>query len=299
MPSPILLIGATGQVGWELRRVLAPLAPLEVPGHAQFDLSDEDHVRRQVRVLRPALIVNAAAYTDVDGAEQSEREAIRLNGKAPGWLAEEAADLGIPLVHYSTDYVFGGESRRSCPYSEMDVPAPINVYGDSKLMGERAVAASGADYLIFRTSWVYARRGKNFLATIRRIAAEQDELRVVNDQIGAPTWARSVAEATGLALSRIWRPKARESLSGQGGLYHLSASGTTSWHGFATEIVEVLHRRGEANLRVKSIEAIGSDEIRRPADRPRYSVLGNDAIQDALAIQLPDWRTQLESCLSE
>ncbi len=296
--GPILLIGATGQIGWELRRVLAPLGPIDAPGRAQLDLSDEGQVRRYVRTTRPALIVNAAAYTAVDKAEEEEQAAMIVNGLAPGWLAEEAAGLDIPLVHYSSDYVFGRDPAPVRPLCEEDRPAPINAYGRTKLAGEQAVVAAGGAHVIFRTSWVYATRGHNFLVTIRRLARERDELRVVDDQVGAPTWARLVAEATAQALARAWRPGAAEPLSGCGGLYHLSAAGATSWHGFAAAIVEALRRSGEPNLRAKRVVAVPSAEQPRAACRPPYSVLDNDAIHRAFAIRLPDWQSQLSLCLA-
>lgn len=298
MAAPILLIGATGQIGWELHRVLAPLAPIEAPRRKQLDLSDEAQVRRQVRAIRPALIVNAAAYTAVDKAEEEEQAAMIVNGLAPGWLAEEAAGLAIPMVHYSSDYVFGGDPARSRPYREDEAPAPVNAYGRTKLVGEQAVAASGGNHLILRTSWLYGMRGRNFLVTIRHLASEQDELCVVDDQVGAPTWARLVAEATAQALAHAWRPGAAEPLSGCGGLYHLSAAGATSWHGFAAAIVEALRRGGEPNLRVKRVAAVPSAEQPRAACRPPYSVLDNDAIHRAFAIRLPDWQSQLSLCLA-
>ncbi len=297
MAAPILLIGATGQIGWELRRVLAPLAPIEAPGRKQLDLSDEAQVRRQVRAIRPALIVNAAAYTAVDKAEEEEQAAKIVNGLAPGWLAEEATALGIPLVHYSTDYVFGGDPAPARPYCENDTPVPVNAYGRTKLIGEQLVAGGGT-HLIIRTSWIYGTRGQNFLVNIRRLAGEQGELRVVDDQVGAPTWARLVAEATGQILARAWKPGADEPLSGRDGLYHLSAAGATSWHGFAEAIVGTLRRSGEPNLRAKRVVAISSAELPQAACRPPYSVLDNDAIHRAFAIRLPSWQSQLSLCLS-
>ena len=298
MTAPILLTGATGQIGWELCRVLAPLGPIDAPGRAQLDLSDERQVRRYVRTVRPSLIVNAAAYTAVDKAEEEEQAAMIVNGLAPGWLAEEAAKLSIPLVHYSSDYVFGGDPAPGRLLCEDDTPAPVNAYGRTKLAGERAVAAVGGAHLIFRTSWVYGARGQNFLVTIRRLARERDELRVVDDQIGAPTWARLIAEATAQALVRYVSPNSAESLSDRGGLYHLSAAGATSWHGFAAAIVEALRKNGEPNLRVQTIVAVSSTEQPRPAWRPPYSVLDNQAIDRAFAIRLPDWQTQLGLCLA-
>ncbi len=297
MAAPSLLIGATGQIGWELRRVLAPLAPIEAPGRKQLDLSDEAQVRRQVRAIRPALIVNAAAYTAVDKAEDEEQAAMIVNGLAPGWLAEEATALGIPLVHYSTDYVFGRDPAPARPYCENDTPVPVNAYGRTKLIGEQLVAAGGA-HLIIRTSWIYGTRGRNFLVNIRSLAGEQGELRVVDDQVGAPTWARLVAEATGQILARAWKPGADEPLSGRDGLYHLSAAGATSWHGFAEAIVGTLRRSGEPNLRAKRVVAISSAELPQAACRPPYSVLDNDAIHRAFGIRLPDWQSQLSLCLA-
>ena len=299
MTVPILLTGATGQIGWELCRVLAPLGPVDAPGRAQLDLSDERKVRRYVRTVRPALIVNAAAYTAVDQAEEEEQAAMIVNGLAPGWLAEEAAELGIPLMHYSSDYVFGGDPAPGRPYRENDTPAPVNAYGRTKLAGERAVAAAGGAHLILRTSWVYGARGRNFLVTIRRLARERDELRVVDDQVGAPTWARLIAEATAQALARYFPSSPAESLSGRGGLYHLSAAGATSWHGFAAAIIEALRQNREPNLRVQTVAAVSSTEQPRPACRPPYSVLDNQAIDRAFAIRLPDWQTQLGLCLAQ
>jgi dTDP-4-dehydrorhamnose reductase len=297
--APILLFGATGQIGWELCRVLASLAPIEAPGRAQLDLSDEVQVRRQVHAIRPELIVNAAAYTAVDKAEEEEQAAKIVNGLAPGWLAEEATALGIPLVHFSTDYVFGRDPALARPYCENDTPAPVNAYGRTKLIGEQLVAAAGGAHLILRTSWVYGTRGRNFLVTIRRLASEQNELRIIDDQVGAPTWARLVAEATGQILARAWKPRANEPLSGRGGLYHLSAAGATSWHGFAKAIVVALRRSGEPNLRVKRVVAISTAELPRAACRPNYSVLDNDAVHRAFAIRLPSWQSQLSLCLSQ
>ncbi|RMF81743.1 MAG: dTDP-4-dehydrorhamnose reductase, partial [Nitrospirae bacterium] len=196
----ILLTGSRGQVGWELARALAPLGEVVALDHAALDLEDEGAVRRAVREARPRVVVNAAAYTAVDRAESEPERAMRINGEAPGWLAQEAAACGAALVHYSTDYVFDG--RKPAPYVESDPPAPLNAYGRSKLAGERAVAAAGVPHLILRTSWVYAARGRNFPRTILRLARERDLLRVVDDQVGAPTWARWIAGATAACLAQ-------------------------------------------------------------------------------------------------
>lgn len=295
----ILLTGATGQVGWELRRTLAPLGTVIAPGRDALDLAHERRLRRLVRETAPALIVNAAAYTAVDRAEEEPDLAMAVNGAAPGWLAQEAARLGVPIVHYSTDYIFGadGPPPGPRPYRESDPPAPVNAYGRSKLAGEKAVAEAGAPHLVFRTSWIYAARGQNFLLTIRRLARERPELRIVDDQVGAPTWARMVAEATAQVLLRAWAPGADDPLSGLGGLYHLTAAGRTSWYGFARAIVAAMRRARDPDLVVRRIVPVPSKEFPRPARRPAYSVLDNRALRRAFAISLPDWRTQLGLCL--
>ena len=299
--GPILLLGASGQIGWELARTLAPLGDVTAPGRDRLDLADEAGLRSLVRETGPALIVNAAAYTDVDGAESDEAAAMAVNGAAPGWLAQEAARRGAVLVHYSTDYVFGGDGGPSDsgrrPYLESDPPAPLNAYGRTKLAGEEAVRAAGGAHLVFRTGWIYAARGHNFLLTIQRLAREREELRVVDDQVGAPTWARMVAEATALALARAWAPQGTDPLSGLGGLYHLSAGGETTWHGFAEAIVAALGEAGPGDPELPRVAAVPSAEFRRPAPRPAYSVLDNGAVARAFAIRLPDWRTQLAACL--
>ena len=300
----ILLVGKTGQIGWELQRTMAPLGNIVALGRDTMDLCDADSIRRRVREAEPALIINAAAYTDVDKAEDEPEIAMAINGTAPGILAEEAKRLNIPLVHYSTDYVFDGRggqptpieaSRR--PYTETDPPNPINVYGRTKLAGEQAVRAAAAVHLIFRTSWVYATRGRNFLCTIQRLAWERKELRVVDDQIGSPTWARCIAEATGQVLARCWDPQDTGSLADVSGLYHLSASGQTSWHGFATEILEVMRAASEAKVMVQHVTAIPGSAYPSSAQRPAYSVLDNSTTAKSFGIVLPDWHSQLRLCL--
>ena len=301
-PGTILLIGASGQIGWELQRALAPLGPLAAPGRDRLDLADRDQVRRCVRDIVPALVINAAAYTDVDGAEADGDRAMAVNAVAPGILAEEARRLGIPLVHYSTDYVFGGTPSPASgnrPHREDDPPSPINAYGRTKLAGERAVQAAAAPHLIFRTSWIYADRGSNFLRTMQRLARERDELRVVDDQSGAPTWARMVAEATIQALARCWAPGDADPLSGNGGLYHLSAMGQTTWHGFAEAILRHALETDERNVRARRVIPVASSAFPRPARRPAYSVLDNSAVFEAFGIRLPPWHDQLDLCLQE
>jgi dTDP-4-dehydrorhamnose reductase len=290
---PVLLVGRTGQIGWELERALPPLGAIVALGRAELDLSNADAIRTRIRATAPCLIVNAAAYTAVDRAEQEPDLALSVNGAAPGVMAEEAERLGVPLVHYSTDYVFDGRSGR--PYVEDDPPAPLNAYGRSKLAGERAILAACSRHFIFRTSWVYAERGANFLRTIRRLAAERSELRVVDDQIGGPTWARAVAEATTLALGAI--RSGAVALPKASGIYHLSAAGSTTWCGFAKRIVE----RDAAAGRGKAIPvlSIPTSEYPLPARRPAYSILDTGKFTSTFGLALPDWQVQLALCMGD
>ncbi len=297
--DPILLLGRNGQIGWELQRTLASLGPLAALGRAEVDLADPDRIRQAVRDVTPCLIVNAAAYTAVDKAEEEAELAMAVNGHAPGVLAEEAKRLGVPLIHFSTDYVFDGSaapdgSRR--PYTESDPTNPLNIYGKTKLAGEQAIGAVGPAHLILRTSWIYATRGRNFLLTIQRLAGEGKELRVVDDQIGSPTWARTVAEATAAVLERSWLGKGSAALAERGGLYHLSAAGQTSWCGFARAILESTSGSRE-NRRPPPVHPISSGEFPSPARRLPYSVLDNAAISATFGVILPDWKFQLETSL--
>ncbi len=291
----ILLLGGTGQVGWELARALAPLDTLAMPGHAEADLSRPESLRPLVRGLRPGAIVNAAAYTAVDQAKREPDLAHAVNALAPGVLAEEAQRLGIPLVHYSTDYVFDGQ--KADPYVEGDVTAPLNVYGRTKLAGEQAVAASGAAYWIFRTSWVYGSRGKNFLRTMLRLARERERLTVVDDQTGAPTWCRMIAQATALALAQRRRPDRSLDLAGTSGLYHLVAGGATSWHGFAQAILTLDPQR--AQHRARQVDPISTAEFNAPEPRPANSRLDASKLRATFGLALPDWRASLAQVLEE
>jgi dTDP-4-dehydrorhamnose reductase len=274
----ILLTGRNGQVGWELERVLPALGELIATDRSTMDLADPDGLRRQVRDLNPDVIVNAAAYTAVDKAESEPALAMRINGAAPGALAEEAKRRGALLVHYSTDYVFDGQKEAS--YVEDDAPNPINVYGRSKLEGERQIAASGCRFLLLRTSWVYAPRGKNFFLTIARKVRAGEDLRVVDDQRGVPTEAKFLAETTAAMLGADTE-----------GLFHLVPRGDTTWHGFATQIAQ---RLGSG----QPIQAIGSSDYPTPARRPTNSVLDNRRLSRQLAHPLPAWPSLLERCMS-
>ena len=283
--STILLIGRGGQVGWELQRTLAPLGKVIAFDRPALDLADADAIRVAIRSVHPDIIVNAAAYTAVDQAETDSGVAMSINGKAPGIMAEEARSAGAWLVHYSTDYVFDG--TKSTAYVEGDTPNPLNVYGRSKLAGEQAIQAVGGHYTILRTSWVYGRRGKNFLNTILRLAQEKEELRIVADQFGAPTWSRMIAEATAAILARKDQTT---------GLFHLTSSGETSWHGFTQAILELTQTQRSRNPKLSAIPA---SEYPLPAARPWNSRLSCERLAKETDLRLPDWREALALCLAE
>jgi dTDP-4-dehydrorhamnose reductase len=283
----ILLIGQHGQVSRELQLSLQGQGELIVRGRNQLDLAQPAQIRQQLRELRPTLIVNAAAHTAVDQAESEPELAFAINATAPGVLAEEAAALGAPLIHYSTDYVFDG--RKDAPYVESDPTNPLGVYGRSKLAGEQAIQAIGGDHLILRTSWVYSQHGRNFLLTMQRLLQERDELKVVADQIGAPTWAGSIASATAQMI-QYWR----NGRAGPWGLYHLSAQGEVSWFGFASAIAEQLRAQGRP---VAQLQTIPSSAYPTPAQRPLNSRLDCSRLQHDWHIQLPDWHGALLECL--
>jgi len=287
----ILLIGSSGQVGWELRRTLAGLgiviaSSLEGKHGPRIDLMDTQALAQLINETQPDAVVNAAAYTAVDKAENDRNTAQRINADAVGELGKLLAVRNTPIIHYSTDFVFSGNIDR--PYSENDAPNPLNVYGATKWEGERALLNSGANALIFRTSWVYGRYGANFLLTMLRLFRERDELRVVDDQIGAPTWSRMLAEITALVLYRVLRGEL--DLKQIGGIYHLSGAGEVSWYGFARAILEM------SGLETNLI-AIPSSDYPTPAQRPHYSVLDNRKFQETFGLIMPDWQLSLAQCL--
>ncbi|MHB1094388.1 dTDP-4-dehydrorhamnose reductase [Thiobacillus sp.] len=284
----ILLTGRSGQVGWELQRTLSCLGEVVALDSGAMNLADADAVRRIVGEVAPNIIVNAAAYTAVDKAEREPELARAVNAVAPGILAEEAERLDALLVHYSTDYVFNGSGDR--PWREDDSCDPLNVYGVTKLAGERAIQASGCRHLIFRTSWVYGARGSNFLLTMRRLMRERPELKIVSDQVGAPTWCRDLAEATALVLSQVAAPANRLDEGAPWGVYHMTNAGETSWHGFA-EAIQTLDETGARLL------SIPSGDYPTPARRPLNSRLDNDKLKQTFGIGLQDWRTALALCL--
>jgi len=289
----ILLTGKNGQVGWELQRTLATLGEVIALDRESMDLADPDSIRRTVREHKPNLIVNAAAYTAVDRAEEEPDLAMAINGIAPGILAEEAKRLGAAVIHYSTDYVFDGKKHE--PYTEENVPKPLNVYGKTKLAGERAIQDVGAPNLIFRTSWVYGTRGKNFLLTILRLAREREELRIVSDQIGAPTWSRMIAEATAQVLAQITSHATPLSklFSDISGVYHLSAGGETSWFGFAKAI---LANQLAPTVPVPRLTPVRTEEYPARATRPKYSVLSNVKLNRKFGLIMPQWENSLGLC---
>ncbi|MCS3668741.1 dTDP-4-dehydrorhamnose reductase [Salinibacter ruber] len=279
--ASILLLGATGQVGHALRRTLAPLGAAYAPDRAAVDLTDPPSVREAVREHEPELVVNAAAYTDVDGAEEEPERAARINAEAPRVLAEAARAVGAWLVHYSTDYVFGGGKR--APYTEADAPSPISVYGRTKRDGEKAIRAVGGRHVILRTSWMYSRRRSNFVRTMLGLARENDRLAVVDDQIGVPTWAGWCAEATASVCERL--------LAGddmpEAGCYHLAGTGQTSWYGLARAIFAQFDR-----LDV-TVEPVSSDEYDTAAPRPAYTVLDSSRARAAFDLPGVPWTAQL------
>lgn len=280
----IMLLGKTGQVAFELRRTLSLLGEVTVYNRREADLEDGVALQKAVRGSRPTIIINAAAYTAVDRAEEEPELAGRVNATAPGILAEEARKINALLVHYSSDYIFDGAKKT--PYTEADPPRPLNVYGQTKLQGEQNIRAAGSAHLIFRTSWVYGTRGKNFLVTMRRLAREKKELRVVNDQVGAPTWCRMIAEATALVLLKV-----KEDRADLADTYHLTAGGETSWYGFARAIFNRDYEPGKQQTR---LDPISTDEYPALAKRPLYTVLSSEKIFRSFGVALPDWEQGLD-----
>jgi dTDP-4-dehydrorhamnose reductase len=288
----ILILGKQGQIAWELPVMLANFGQVTVLGSQELDLANPDRIREQVRALQPHVIVNAAAYTAVDQAESEPELCRAVNAIAPGVLAELAHQSQALLVHYSTDYVFDGD--KTSPYLETDQTNPLGVYGASKLAGEQAIIQVGCPHLILRTTWVYGDRGKNFLLTILRLAAERAELKIVADQIGAPTWSRSIAAATAQILGQCHRD-----WSAVQGLYHLSAAGKTSWHGFASQLISQYQaQHPHHHLAIQNIRPIPTSEYPTPVQRPANSVLDNSKMVADFGIQLPDWNWSLSQLLA-
>jgi dTDP-4-dehydrorhamnose reductase len=288
-PLRILISGQHGQVSQALQQHLQSMGELIVLGRDQLDLSQPESIRPVVRDIKPDLIINAAAYTAVDQAESEPDLAFAINATSPGVFAEEAAALGVPLIHYSTDYVFDGSKAGA--WIEADTPNPLGVYGNSKLAGERAIAAAGGQHLILRTSWVYSLTGRNFLLTMQRLLQEREKLSIVADQIGAPTWAGTIAASTGALIER-WRDGA----PGAWGVYHLTASGETSWFGFAEAIGQQLINSGKP---CAALEPIASSAYPTPAARPLNSRLDCSLLQRQWGVSQADWHDALLECLAQ
>ncbi len=286
----ILLTGKNGQVGWELQRTLAPLGEVVAVDRQSLDLGNPGSIRAVIREVKPDLIVNPAAYTAVDKAESEPELAMAVNGIAPGIMAEEAKKLGAAMIHYSTDYVFDG--GKTSPYTEDDIPNPINVYGKTKLAGEQAIQAAGVPHLILRTSWVYGMRGKNFLLTVLRLAKERDELKIVDDQIGAPTWSRMIAEASAQIIAQAYAPVSHRPLAiaEVSGIYNLTAAGRTSWCGFTRAILE----NAQEGTRLSPIP---TTDYPLPAPRPLFSLLAGDELSETFGVKLPAWEDSLALCM--
>jgi dTDP-4-dehydrorhamnose reductase len=295
----ILLVGREGQVAWELRRTLACLGEVialeRESAPLALDMAAPDSIRRAVAAVQPNLIVNAAAYTAVDKAEQDAEAAYAVNAIGPGVLAEAAAACGAGLIHYSTDYVFAGDGQR--PYVETDAVAPQGVYGASKLAGDQAIAAVGAPHCILRTAWVYGGRGHNFLLTMLRLMREREWVRVVDDQIGAPTWSRLIAESTALLIARSLEQGRFRPPNG-GGVYHLTCAGQASWFDFAAAIRDEAQAYGLLAENCARVEPIPSSAYPTPAKRPAYSVLDNSRLAAEFGLRLSDWRAGLRLCLA-
>jgi len=287
----ILLFGKNGQVGWELRRTLAPLAQVTAVDYPEVNFTVPAVLRALVTATNPSVVVNAAAYTAVDKAETETELCRQVNAVAPGVLAEAAKKVGALMVHFSTDYIYDGTN--TLPYVETDAPNPLGAYGRSKLEGDRAVKASGADHLIFRLCWVYGARGQNFMLTMQRLAREREKLRVVGDQLGCPTWSRMIAETTALALKQVLAGPDRSAYNGE---YHLAAFGQANWAEFASRIIELMP---EAEKKCRVVERITTAEYPTPARRPAYSVLDCGKLQKTFGLRLPHWETSLRQVLDQ
>ena len=290
----ILLFGTSGQVGWELRRALQPIASITALSRGEADF-DEPESLRGCFASSPDVILNAVAYTAVDQAESEADRAMRINAESVAVIADEAKRLGALVVHYSTDYVFDGTAPVA--YREDDPTNPQSAYGRSKLAGESALSASGCDHLTLRTSWVYASRGKNFLRTILRLAAERERLRIVGDQYGAPTAARLIADCTAQIVVQAMRERHERRFASA--VLHLAAAGRTSWHGFASHVVERARSAGRSAIVTTSVDPIAASEYPLPAKRPSNSMLDTTRLHERYGLHLPDWTSGVDLCLEE
>ena len=292
----ILLLGANGQVGWELQRSLAPLGQMKAYDRHELDLGNFESLRACVRDHRPEVIVNAAAYTAVEKAESEHDKANRINAEAGAILADEAKQLNACLIHYSTDYVFDG--TKSNAYLETDETNPQSVYAKTKLQGEEAIKMSECNHLIFRTSWVFATRGSNFAKTMIRLAKEQEEMKIVNDQFGVPTSAELIADITALCLHQIAQDK--NSIPNVTGTYHLTPTGKTSWHGFAQFVIAEAYRADETFLLTpEKVLPISTSEYPMAVKRPSNSQLNTQKLRDTFNLYLPPWQTHVKRLITE
>ena len=291
----VLLTGSGGQVGRALATTLSSFGTVIATDRPSLDLAFPNQIRARVTAMRPDLIVNAAAYTDVERAELEEEAAVAINGVSVGELAAAARELQVPLIHYSTDYVFDG--TKTSPYTEDDQAAPLSAYGRSKLDGEQRIRSSGCAHLILRTSWVYAEAGRNFLTTMLRLAAEREELRVVDDQFGAPTFAGFIAAATARIIEQITSSEAARRRLDDGDTVHLVNGGATNWFGFASAIFESDSVR--ERVRKPRLVPIKSSEFPTRARRPANSRLSSERARSSWKLQIPDWRESLAVCLSQ
>jgi len=293
-PLKILVTGKRGQVGWELQRTLMPLGRVFAVDRESMNLADSSAIVQTIAHLKPDVIVNAAAYTAVDKAETEQALAMQINGQAVQVLAEEAKKHKALLIHYSTDYVFDG--TKSQPYSENDTTAPVNYYGVSKLAGEQAIQTVASDYLILRTSWVYGNRGNNFLLTMLRLMQERETMAIVSDQYGTPTWARFIAETTAHIIKQALQEKAERLFTS--GVYHLTATGDTSWHGFAQMILQLAKKNAwQPELKIKTLDKTGTANYPTPAKRPLNSRMATEALCERFSLHLPVWDEALALCM--
>jgi dTDP-4-dehydrorhamnose reductase len=292
----LLILGKDGQVGRALQSALAPLGVTRACGRVEADLTRPDAVRQVVADFMPAVVINAAAYTAVDQAEADEAAAMAVNGEGPAMLARACRAAGAWLVHYSTDYVFDGQ--KTVPYLETDPAVPLNVYGRSKWAGEQGITSAGGAHLILRTSWVFDAMGKNFLQTILRLAGEQSELQVIDDQFGAPTWAHRIAQVTALMIYRLVTDAALARQAS--GIYHVTAAGSTSWHGYARQILIQAHAGGALlNTPLERVYPVSTVQGPMPATRPVNSILDTTKLRQMFGLSLPDWRTDVNRVVDQ
>jgi len=293
-PLKILVTGKRGQVGWELQRTLMPLGRVFAVDRESMNLADSSAIVQTIAHLKPDVIVNAAAYTAVDKAETEQSLAMQINGQAVQVLAEEAKKHKALLIHYSTDYVFDG--TKSQPYVENDTTAPVNYYGVSKLAGEQAIQTVASDYLILRTSWVYGNRGNNFLLTMLRLMQERETMAIVSDQHGTPTWSRFIAETTAHIIKQALQERTEQLFTS--GVYHLTATSDTSWHGFAEMILQLAKKNAWLpELKIKTLDKTGTANYPTPAKRPLNSRMATEALCERFSLHLPSWDEALALCM--